>query len=337
MKHSLIIITILISILHFPDELHAQRKYIIKFATLAPEGTTWMNILSELNEEINTRTNNQMRFKFYQGMALDDDLDVVRKMRSGQIHCAGLTGKGMGDILPASRVLELPFLFDNEEEKDYVINKLFTTFEIMFKEKGFILLGWAEVGFVYIFSNKPITSLEDMKGVRMWMWEKDRLAEEIYHVYGINPTALTPSEVMDSLQNNRIDAFYNSPLAAIATGWFTGIKYMTEVPIANAAGVVVILKKYFDRLPPELQNILKESCSRFLRKLVLESRKDNKSSIEVLKKNGIKIIHIEDAEKINFLKSLSFKVQRNLINKLYSQELLERVLNTVEEFRNSRR
>ena len=329
-----LLLLVLISAL-FTGSIMGQTKYVVKFATLAPEGSTWMNILNDLNEEIKLRTNNQLRFNFYPGGIMGADLDVVRKMRYGQIHCAGLTGKGMGHILGDTRILEIPFLFNNEDEVDYVYQKLFSDFNNMFIKKGFVLLGWAEIGFLHMFSNKPITSLEDLKRVKMWMWEGDRLAEELFTVFGITPNALSPPVVLDALQMNKIDAFYNSPLGAIAYQWFSKVRYMTEIPLANGAGVVLISKKLFDKLPPELQNILRDSCAKYLRKLVLESRKDNKSSIETLRKQGISIVPVNDEAQIENFKALSQKVQTNLVDVLYSQKTLDLVLTTLSNFRNT--
>jgi len=311
----------------------SQEKYVIKFATLAPEGSTWIEVLDELNDEIKEKTNNQMRFKIYPGGQQGDELNVVRKMRFDQIHCAGFTGKGMGDIQPESRVLELPFLFNNVDEYDYVMAHLFDYFYKLFEEKGFIFLGNAEVGFVYIFSNIPISSPDDMKKAKMWMWEGDPLVEETYKTFGVTPVPLPITDVLTSLQTNLIDAFYNSPLATIALQWFTRVKYMNGLPLTNGAGVVLLQKKYFDKLPSEFQNILKESCKKHLRRLVLKTREENERAISALQKSGITVIDIEDEAKIDNFKELGFQVQQNLVGKLYSRKTLDLVKETLNEYR----
>jgi len=72
------------------------QKYAIKFATLAPEGTTWMNTMREYDQELRKQTNGEVGFKIYGGGVLGDESDVLRKIRIGQLHAAGFTGLGMG-------------------------------------------------------------------------------------------------------------------------------------------------------------------------------------------------------------------------------------------------
>jgi len=335
-KKLIVLILTLSLVIILSSNNFAQKKYLIKFATIAPEGSTWMNIMNELNDEIKQKTDNNLRFRIYHSGQQGDELNVVRKMRFGQIHSAGLTGKGMGDILPESRVLELPFLFDNAEEYDYVEETLFDYFYDLFEEKGFILLGGAEVGFVYVFSNIPIRSPEDMRNARMWMWEGDPLVRETYKTFGVTPIPLPITDVLTSLQTNLIDAFYISPLAAIALQWFTKVKYMTEIPLTNASGVVLMRKKFYDELPEEFQICLKECTKRHLRRLVIESRDENRRAIDVLKENGISIVSVEDQEKINYFRNLGLEVQNNLVGKLYSQKTLDLVLSTLKEYRDQK-
>ena len=68
--------------------------------------------------------------------------DVIRKMRIGQLHGAGFTGVGLGAILPEVRVLDLPFLFDTDEEIQYVYEKMNAYFISRYEDKGYVLLGW---------------------------------------------------------------------------------------------------------------------------------------------------------------------------------------------------
>src|SRR5689334_909916 len=78
---------------------------IIKFASLAPEGSTWMNIMHEWNKELMDKSKGKMTFKIYAGGLQGDEKDVVRKIRLGQLQSGGFTGVGMGEIAPDVRVL----------------------------------------------------------------------------------------------------------------------------------------------------------------------------------------------------------------------------------------
>ena len=120
----------------------------IRFATVAPEGSTWMKVMKEYVKAVKDATNNEVTFKVYPGQVAGDEKDVLRKIRIGQLDSGGFTGVGLGEIVPEVRILDSPFLFKSHEEIDYVSSRLFDYFSQKFEEKGFILLGWAEVGCV---------------------------------------------------------------------------------------------------------------------------------------------------------------------------------------------
>jgi len=305
----------------------------IKFASLAPEGSTWMNVMKEYDTAVRQQSNDKIGFKFYAGGIMGDEKNVLRKIRLGQLHSAGFTGVGLGEILSEERIFDSPFLFKNIEEVDYVTSKFYDQFAQAFEKKGYILLGWAEVGFVYLFSNVPIYQKEDMKQVNMWMWESDPVARATFKALEIKAKPLSIIEVMTALQTGMIDAVYTSPLALIGLQWFTKVKYMMKVPIANAAGAVLISKKKFKRLSPDLQKILLENGKKYLEKLKVLGREDNEKSIETLKKNGIKIIEITSEPMLQNLDIAGKKARQRMVGKLFSQELLDEVESALEEFR----
>lgn len=308
-------------------------EYEIKFATLATEGSTWMNVMNELKDDIQKSTNNRLKFKIYSGGVFGDEKDVLRKMRFGQVHCAGFTGMGLGEILPEIRVLELPYLYKNYNEIDYINKKFYERFSKSFEERGFVLLGWAEVGFVYIFTNTPVRSIEDIKRLkRMWAWEGDPLAEATFRAFGVSPIQLPLLDVFTSLQTGLIDGVYTSPLAAIGFRWFTRVKYMISEPMANACGALLIDKKFFDRMPSDLQKVLKDRCRSYMRELVILTRRDNKKSIETLKENNIKVIELGEGSKKEF-ERIGVEVRNKLVGRLYSKEFLDEVLTALNEFR----
>jgi TRAP-type C4-dicarboxylate transport system substrate-binding protein len=309
-----------------------SQKYIIKFATLAPEGSTWLKVMNEFNEEIQNLTGGKVKFKIYPGGIQGDEKDVLRKIKFGQLHSAGFTGVGLGEILPESRILDVPFLFMNNEEVDHITKILFDEFSSKFEQEGYILLGWTEVGFVYVYGNVPIRSLSALKGIKMWMWEGDPIAEATFKALGITPIPLSITDVLTSLQTKLIEAVYASPLAAVSLQWHTRIKYMMNVPLADAEGAVLISKKQFDKMPEEYQQILRTKGQEHMNRLVKLSREDNAKSIELMRKNGIQIVEIPEENLNEFIKA-GIKARQNLVGKMYSKELLDKVENALADFR----
>lgn len=315
----------------FVANLYAAPK-TIKFATQAPEGTAWMNSMRSFAKDVEEKTEGRVKFKIYAGGTQGDEKDVVRKMRLGQLHGAGMTGVGIGEIAPSVRILDTPFLFKNSKEIDHIYEVMDKDFRKIFEEKGYVLLGWAEVGIVTIFSNEPITKKEDFKKVKMWLWEGDPAAEAAFTALDIKPIPLSITDVMSSLQTGMINAVYNSPLAAMAMQWNTKMKYMLTLPLTTSAGAVVISKKTFDSLEDADQKVLLEEGAKQFRQLTEQSRKDNAESLGLLKKD-LTFTMPENAAAIKAFEEAGEKARISLTGKLYSKELLDKVQSELKTFR----
>jgi TRAP-type C4-dicarboxylate transport system substrate-binding protein len=307
----------------------------IKFATLAPEGTTWMNVMREFAEAVTSETNGKVKFKIYPSSVQGDDKDVLRKIRINQLHSAGFTGVGLGEIFPEVRILDTPFLFRNNDELDYIKTKFLKRFADGFEKKGFILLGWAEVGFVYFFTNEPIQTKDDFQGIKMWMWEGDPVAEATFKAFGLSPIPLSVVDVLTSLQTGLVDGVYTSPLACISMQWFTKTKYILDLPLANASGAVLLSKWMYNKLSNEDQKIIRAKGREYFEKLVKLSREDNEKSMEAILSSGITQIEPPSKEIISKYEAIGREARYDLVGKLYDQTLLNDIETALQDYRNS--
>ena len=321
-------------VLLFGTGMLEAQQYTIKFATLAPEGSTWMNVMREYDQVIRKESGGRLGFKIYPQGVQGDEKDVLRKIKLGQLHSAGITGNGMTAIAKKARILDSPFLFKSYEEVDSIYKTFDKEFAQAFEEGGYVLLGWAEVGFVYLFTNTQVRTSGDMKGVKMWMWEGDPIAEAMFTALGIQAIPLSITDVSTSLQTKLINGVYTSPLGAIALQWFTRVKFMLDLPIADASGAVVISKKKYDELPRELQEILLRNGRALMDKLTKLSRQDNTNSIESLKKQKITIVGSPPIEELMKYDEIGKKARQILVGNLYDDEFLKRVEQKVLEIRN---
>jgi TRAP-type C4-dicarboxylate transport system substrate-binding protein len=313
-----------------------SQQYTIKFATVAPEGTSWMEVMKEYDAAVRKESGGRLGFRIYPGGVQGDEKDVLRKIRLGQLHSAGITGVGIGEIAPRLRVLDAPFLFASYEEVDHIHEVFEEEFARAFEEGGYVLLGWAEVGFVYVFSNVPVRKREDLKNVKMWTWEGDPVAEATFKALEVNPIPLSINDVLTSLQTRLIDGIYAPPMAAIGLQWWSRVKYLLQYPLANSSGAVVIQKKYFDALPDDLKEILLRNGKSFMRKLTLRSRNDNAKAIETLTQRGITVVHVDSMSIEQEYKQIGTKARRLMIGRLFSEEFLNRIEKELTDFRNSK-
>ena len=309
-------------------------KTHIKFATLAPEGSSWMKQMREFSKAVSKQTNGEVALKFYPGGVSGDEKDVIRKMRIGQLHAAGFTGVGLGEILPEVRVLDLPFLFNTDAEVEHVYKKMNVYFSKRFEEKGYVLIGWVPVGWIHFFSNNKISSVKDLRQTKAWMWEGDPLVKATYKSLNVSPHPLSITDVLMSLQTGMIDTVYASSMGALALQWFTKVKYISQLRMGYATGGVLMQKKKFDRLPQKHQETILNLGEKYMNKLVKKIQQDNDKAMGVMQKNGLKIAEAPNPENMKKFHQAGEKVRKNLTGKVFPQKLLTQVLTHLENAKN---
>lgn len=311
----------------------AAEPLTIKFATVAPEGSTWMNTMKELDKTIREKTQGQIAFRVYAGGVAGDELDALRKIRIGQLQSAAFSGVGFGQILPAVRVLDLPFLFMNYKEIDLVHKELEVFFAEQFRQKDFELLSWAEVGNVHLFSQEPIRKVGDLAKLKVWTWSGDPIAKETFSAMGTNPVPLAITDVTTALNTGMIDTVYAPPLGAIALQWNLSVKYMTSLPLAHSTGAILVSKNFVQKIPAEHFKIVKDEFHRSMERLTLELRKQTEESVALLEKGGIKILPAPQEADLKEFYKVHDRVALALTGKVYPKEVLDRVYDILKKNR----
>ncbi len=315
----------LVHLLIQPDAGHAAKKFWIKFATVAPEGSTWMKHMRRLDQTLKKTSKGEIGFRLYAGGIAGDEMDVLRKIRIGQIHCAAFSGVGLGQVLPMVRVLDLPFLFRDNQEIDLVHGALKPFFLENFQKKGFEFLAWAEVGNVHLFSKKPIQRVEDLSRLKVWTWSGDPISKTTFSLMGTNPIPLAITDVTTALNTGMIDTVYAPSLGALALQWYVYLKYMTSLPLTHSTGAVLLSLNLFNKLPPHLSKMLIDEFEPAMANLTTDLRAQADEAVKLLKKSGLTILPMPSETDLKKFYKVHDRVAKNLTGKIYPKELLDRV------------
>lgn len=311
----------------------AAPKHLFKIATIAPEGSVWVKRFHEFADEVRSRSNGEIVFKIYSGGVMGDDRTMYRKMRIGQLNGGGFTVTGIGTVVPDFRVLAMPFLFRSYEEIDFVRRGLFPGFVKVFADKGMELLAMTEIGFVYTMSTEAAATLEDLKKRKSWVPEDDPVSTTFLDVMGITPTPLAIPDVLTALQTGMVDTVYNSLYGAIVLQWFTKAKFVTDIPYGYAYGAMLLDGKSFQRLSPEQAAMVKEAAKTHFERLIMDTRQGNEEALEVLKKNGVRLVAPE-AGAIEALYRVRDQALERSKDEAFSAAILAETLRLVHEYRN---
>jgi TRAP-type transport system periplasmic protein len=310
-------------------------KVVIKMAAIAPQGTNIANVFEEIGKQVWEKTNHEVAFKIYWGGVQGDEKDVLRKMKLGQLQGGGFMGSTLGTIVPEVRVTEIPYVFWNSGEVDYVRSQLENSMTKKFADKGFVVLGWMDLGFIYSFSKVPITSLEVARKQKWWVMEGEPMGRAMFDALNISPISLSLSDVATALSTNLIDCAPSTPFGAVAFRWYTRFKYMDGFPSTSILGATLINKDIWDKISPGSQKIIMEIARKEHENIVRTMRKDNAKSLVLLKKSGVHVLSRDEGniKEYDYVIAAAKKARESLIGKLYSRELLERTLTLLEDYR----
>lgn len=298
-------------------------KYTLRIATLAPQDSSWMRTFRAVGREIKQATGGEVALKLYAGGVMGDEGAMVRKMRTGQLDGAAVTNVGLGDINKQLLMLQLPLLFRNYKELDRVRNAMADTFAKLLYDSGFLLMGWGDVGPLYLFSNSPIARPADIRATKMWVWDADPVSRTVMKVAGVNAIPLSVPDVLPSLQTGVVDAFANSPYGAIALQWYTKAKYVTNLKLAMVIGGSVITRKAWEQLPPAHQAVMKQIADKHHGKLLRRIRADNDAAVKTLTAKGISVVQ---PKAFGEWKAIANKVRAEMTGSFFDPALVNKML-----------
>ncbi len=303
----------------------------IKIATLAPKGSALMNVLEELRDRVREETKNEVYFKIYPGAIQGDEKDVLTKIRLGQLQGGAFTSNGMGRVVPEVRITDIPYLFKNYEEVAYVRSKIKDKLEKLFDEKDFVVVAWADIGFVHLFSKEPVTA-DNLKNLKVWVWGDDVLSLTIWKTVGVTPISLSITDVLTSLSTKLIDTAPSTPFGAVAFRWYTKFNYISEIPSTDPSSALLVSKNTWNKISPESKEKIARIAEWYHDTITTTNRKANADCLKILRDAGIKVAPATE-ESIKFVTDMQMKTREALIGKLYSRELLNEVLGYLDEYR----
>jgi TRAP-type C4-dicarboxylate transport system substrate-binding protein len=263
---------------------------VIKLATLAPEGSSWMEVFRAAAGEAREKTGRQVQFKIYPGGVMGDERDMIRKMHIGQIHAAVLTSAGLSNLFADIDVLQIPFAFRTYDEVDSTVSGMNAYFQQGLEENGYVLLGWSEAGFVYLMATVPVDTIARLRQAKVWIWNESPMSKAIFEEVGVSGVPLGIPDVLVGLQTGLVEVVYAPPTGAIAMQWFTRLRYFVDVPLLYLAGGFVVKKEIFDRIPAEHQARVKEIFNRHFARLKQVIRSENRTALEVMQKHGVQLV-----------------------------------------------
>ena len=290
------IISLALALALVPGAARAQ-TVTIKLGTLAPDGSTWHQLLKEFAQKCADASDGRVKVKIYAGGVAGNEGDMVRKMRVGQLQAAALTVVGLHDIEAAPQALATPGLITTEEEWDYVFKTLPPKWEQRFIDKGFVPLMWGDTGWIYLFFDKETKTTAQAKGTKVFAWAGDPASVRGWELAGFTPVVISSTDILTSLSTGMIEGVAMSPVVAFTARYYEHARYMPDVTWGHLPGATVILKETWEKIPADVRPKLMAIAREYGLQLNREVLKMQADALEQMKKNGLIVTSLTDAER----------------------------------------
>ena len=268
----------------------AADPVVIKMATLVPAGSSWNRSLQEMGQKWQQVSGGKVVLKLYAGGVAGDDADVVRKMRLGTLNAGLLATTGLAELDRSVLALQIPMLYEDYDEADWVAAKMTPSLEAQFDAKGFVVLAWVDGGWAHFFTKTPARTPDELKSAKLFTWAGDDKYTELWKGAGFNAIPLPATEISTALQTGLVNAVCTTPQVAAVMQWYNHAKNMTDVNWALLLGAVVIDKKAWEKIPAEVRPAILAVTRETGRALSKQTRADEAESVEAMKKRGLTVV-----------------------------------------------
>lgn len=261
----------------------------IKLGTLAPQGSTWHDLLRELGQKWEEASGGRVKLRIYAGGTQGGEGDMVRKMAVGQLQAAAISNVGMHDIAAEPQALSVPFMFQDEEQMQCAFKKVQPRIEQALLQRGYVPVHWSTIGAIQLFCDKPHKSPADMGDAKIWAWEGDPKSVEAFRLAGLKPVVLSSADIVPSLQTGMIDCVPNVPLYMLTTRLFERASYMMDTTWAYMVGATLVRKDVWENVPADVRPKLLSIAQDLGAKVDAEVRRLNQDAVAAMQKQGLKI------------------------------------------------
>ncbi len=333
--HSLVAAWLIVTAVTWFAPALAGAQVLVKMATLVPEGSSWHLVLKEVADKWNRISGGKVKVNLYAGGTAGDDPDVVRKMRLGTLNAGVLTSVGLAEIDKSVYALSIPMAFADYEEAYYIIDKMRPRLEANMEAKGFIVLNWADGGWVHFFATKPVAEPADLRKLKLFQWAGDPKSLEIWKDAGFNPVPLPSTELATALKTGLVEAFSMPPQVAVITGYYKDALNMTDLNWALLLGATVINKATWEKIPVDLRPALLEAARDAGKKLQSEIRQNGTADVESMKKRGLKVAPV-DAKTLDLWRTTAESTYGGIRGGFVPAEAFDEALKYRDEYRRQR-
>lgn len=239
------------------------QDYTMTMAHVLSDQSPYQVTLNEFKSLVEDRSGGKIAVEIQCCAQAGNETRAIQSMRTGILTGGFVGGSTLETVVPAYRVLSLPYLFEDKQQAYEVLQSdMGREMLDLLGEYGMYGLGFGSIYERSVATKAParVETIDDMQGLKIRVLPTPGFVEA-YKAMGTQPTPMSYGELFMAIQNNVVDALEISPDAIVADGFYETVDTYTMTKAHQSTTVMVLSKSWWDGLPADMQELIQTAAN----------------------------------------------------------------------------
>lgn len=292
-------VLVALSMLRVPCVIAATQ---ITLCTNYPIGHPLNKGLHELQKLVAKYSDDRYEIRLLDNGKYGNTASEIQALQAGAIQfVVGSTGN-YEPFFPALSVFDLPYMITDYESglAAKLLGPVVTDFLQAASTKRVEILSVMGCGVRYIFTKKPVHTLEDVRGLKM-RTTPSRLHMDIVSALGMTPTPMAWSELYTALQQGVVEGCDPELPSGVAMGFRAVTPYWAKFDTAGNVAVIFTNAQWWRKLPQEARDMFMKAIHETARNVLTAQQEADRKIIEEEKAQGREVYVPTPEEKARWI------------------------------------
>jgi TRAP-type transport system periplasmic protein len=248
-------------------------------------------------EILAAKSGGKLKVQEFPSNQLGNEMQQQSALQGGVQEMSAPATTSLAGIVKEFGLVDFPFSVTSFQQADALLDgPLGQALIAKLPEKGLVALGYWDLGFRNATNSKrPITRVEDFEGLKIRVIPNPVFLET-FKAFKANPMPMPFAELYGALEAKAVDGQEN-PYSVIASNKFYEVqKHVSATNHVYAANIVLVSKKFWDRLSPTEQRLMNEAANEARGYQRTVSRAAAQKAVADLQAKGMQMNEIQPAE-----------------------------------------
>jgi TRAP-type C4-dicarboxylate transport system substrate-binding protein len=195
-----------------------------------------------------------------------------------------------------------------------------------------VVLAWGDAGWVRFFSKEAAFRPDDFKRMKFFAWGSETEQQDIMKSLGYTPVPLETGDILPAIQTGMISVVPSTPYFALASQIYNTAPNMLEINWAPIVGALVITRKAWDEMSPEVQSTMRGASDKAGVNLRAQARLEVDEAVAAMKKRGL-VVNKPSAEQMREWNDLADKLYPRIRGSMVPADTFDEVMRQLKAYR----